>query len=153
MNATLTHSFKYLICYFIIHTAIFTAHSALLHLLLGQSMREYSSFGLAQFEMFKLLLASTDLDANEMMNNSIFLIVFYSFYIFVYVVLAGIFLAIINDGYLFVMANYDSSPELEYSVFWRSMKSSANVKFSADNNKKFDLDNLNNKKEDSISQK
>lgn len=118
MSATLAHSFDYLVCYFLVHTLVFTAHSELLRRLFGQNMPEYSSFVLAQLELFKLLLASANINEHALANSAAYQCIFYSFFLLVYVVMTGIFLAIVNHAYSHVTRTYDSRPELEYVLLW-----------------------------------
>lgn len=119
MNATLSHSCNYLLCYFVIYFGAYIAHSELLRRLFGQTLQGYNSFALSQFTLFKILLASIEFDSIQ--NSSYkYQLIFYSFYFLVYVVLAGVFLAIINDSYSFVLENYEKRPELDYFGCFRS---------------------------------
>ena len=124
MSATLSHSMSYTASYFLIFAGVYTAHSELLRRLFGQNEREYSSFALAQFSLFKLLLASANFDFDSMSNKRAHQLIFYSFYVLVYIVFSGVFLAIISDAYSYVMVTYEKRPELDYfEVFWSDRKS------------------------------
>lgn len=126
MSATLSHSMSYTASYFLIFAGVYTAHSELLRRLFGQNEREYSSFALAQFSLFKLLLASANFDFDSMSNKRAHQLIFYSFYVLVYIVFSGVFLAIISDAYSYVIASYEKRPELDYfEVFWSARKSNA----------------------------
>jgi hypothetical protein len=124
MNATLTSSFEYLICYLIIFASIYMTIGELMHRLFSQIIYACSTFFLSQFTVLKFLLAEVNM--TFMYKNSNYEIVFLLFYFFVFIILSGIFLGIINDSYVHVLRNYERKPELDYyDVFiktaWRNL--------------------------------
>jgi hypothetical protein len=112
MNATLTSSFEYLICYMFVFASTFVTFGELMHRLNGQKIYECSTFSLSQFTILKFLLAEVDM--RHMYENQSYEIVFLLFFFFVFIILSGIFLAIINESYVKVSKSYEKKPELDY---------------------------------------
>jgi hypothetical protein len=112
MNATLTRSFNYLFCYLIIFWCIFLTLGELMHRVFGQIISDHKSFIFSQFTLIKFLLA--DINASYLYNNDSYQIVFLLFFFLVFIILSSIFLAIVNDAYLYVIEKYDKKPELDY---------------------------------------
>lgn len=117
MNAAIAKSFNHLFSYLFIYAIVFLAHAELMHRLLGQMDKDYSSRILAQFTLFRMLLASVDFE--PIVESSSIQIIFFSFYFLVFIIFSGIFLAIISDSYSYVVENYEPRPELEYYLFFK----------------------------------
>jgi hypothetical protein len=118
MTATLCNSFHYLISYLLVCIAIFMSHSMILSRFFGQTNEEYSTFLLASFTLIRTLLGHINLHFFNANSSGFLRLIFFSYFFFVFVILLGIFLAIINESYSFVIENYENSPELNYFDFF-----------------------------------
>lgn len=117
MNATLTRSFGYLVCYFGFYAVVFVMHAELIRRLLGHELAAFSSVHGSLFSLFKLILPA--IDFLPIYDSYKLQWIFFSFYVMVYVFMAGIFLAIISDSYSYVLENHENLPELDYSVLFK----------------------------------
>ena len=118
MTATMCNSFSYLVSYLIVCITIFMFHSMILSRFFGQTNEEYSTCLLATFTLIRTLLGHINLNFFSVNTSGFLRMIFFSFFFFVFVILLGIFLGVINESYSFVIENYESSPELNYFEFF-----------------------------------
>jgi len=141
MIATLSNSFSYLISYMIVCLVIFMSHSMILSRFFGQTNEEYSTFSLASFTLIRTLLGHINLQFFSANTSGFLRMIFFSYFFFVFVILLGIFLAIINESYSFVIENFENSPELNYFDFFfkrfSNIKNKIQIKFLQKKKKNF----------------
>lgn len=118
MTATLSKSYNYLLSFLVVYIIIFLSHSLILSRFFGQTNKEYSTFLLSSFTLIRTLLANLNLQFFNDNNSVLLQLIFFSYFFFVFIILIGIFLAIINESYSLVLEQYEKKPELDYFDFF-----------------------------------
>ncbi|CAF0837481.1 unnamed protein product [Brachionus calyciflorus] len=107
MNAALSKASNHLISYLFIYTLVFCLHAELMHRLFGTTVGDYSTRIMAQFTMFRMLLAN--INFKFISENPDAQMIFFSFYSTVFIIFSG------NYYFFFLCGIFN---DREYKVFF-----------------------------------
>ncbi|NXK82629.1 PK2L2 protein, partial [Amazona guildingii] len=110
LSSTLSRCAKDIIGFAVIFFIVFFAYAQFGYLVFGSQVEEFSTFQKCVFTQFRLVLGEFEFENTEAVNRILGPIYFISFVFFVFFVLLNMFLAIINDTYSEVKADYDMMP-------------------------------------------
>uniref|UniRef100_A0A8D0KHC3 Polycystin 2 like 2, transient receptor potential cation channel n=1 Tax=Salvator merianae TaxID=96440 RepID=A0A8D0KHC3_SALMN len=124
LSSTLSRCAKDIIGFAIMFFIIFFAYAQLGYLVFGSQVDEFSTFQNCIFTQFRIVLGDFNFASIEHANRILGPIYFITFVFFVFFVLLNMFLAIINDTYSEVKADFSVIPsgEFEISDFIRQVK-------------------------------
>uniref|UniRef100_A0A8V0YUB0 Polycystin 2 like 2, transient receptor potential cation channel n=1 Tax=Gallus gallus TaxID=9031 RepID=A0A8V0YUB0_CHICK len=129
LSSTLSRCAKDIIGFAIMFFIIFIAYAQFSHLVFGPQVDDFSTFQNCIFSQFRIVLGDFNFESLEV--NSILGPIYYiSFVFFVFFVLLNMFLAIINDTYSEVKADFAVIPneELHIADLFRQSYNKALVK-------------------------
>ncbi|KAM4653652.1 polycystin-2-like protein 2 [Amazona ochrocephala] len=110
LSSTLSRCAKDIIGFAVMFFIVFFAYAQFGYLVFGSQVEEFSTFQKCVFTQFRLVLGEFEFENTEAVNRILGPIYFISFVFFVFFVLLNMFLAIINDTYSEVKADYDMMP-------------------------------------------
>ncbi|KFV44048.1 Polycystic kidney disease 2-like 2 protein, partial [Gavia stellata] len=116
LSSTLSRCAKDIIGFAIMFFIIFFAYAQLGHLVFGSQVEEFSTFQNCIFTQFRIVLGDFNFEAIEAANRILGPIYFITFVFFVFFVLLNMFLAIINDTYSEVKADFEVIPSQELQI-------------------------------------
>ncbi|GAB0195882.1 polycystic kidney disease 2-like 2 protein [Grus japonensis] len=116
LSFTLSRCAKDIIGFAIMFFIIFFAYAQLGYLVFGSQVEEFSSFQNCIFTQFRIVLGDFDFETVEAANRILGPIYFITFVFFVFFVLLNMFLAIINDTYSEVKADFEVIPSQELQI-------------------------------------
>ncbi|XP_074012233.1 polycystin-2-like protein 2 [Numenius arquata] len=121
LSSTLSRCAKDILGFAIMFFIVFFAYAQLGYLVFGLQVEEFSSFQNCIFTQFRIVLGDFNFQAIEDANRILGPIYFITFVFFVFFVLLNMFLAIINDTYSEVKADFQliSSEELQIRDLFR----------------------------------
>ncbi|NXK25723.1 PK2L2 protein, partial [Arenaria interpres] len=121
LSSTLSRCAKDILGFAIMFFIVFFAYAQLGYLVFGLQVEEFSSFQNCIFTQFRIVLGDFNFQAIEDANRILGPIYFITFVFFVFFVLLNVFLAIINDTYSEVKADFQliSSEELQIRDLFR----------------------------------
>ncbi|XP_029439906.1 polycystic kidney disease 2-like 2 protein [Rhinatrema bivittatum] len=129
LSSTLSRCAKDIIGFAIMFFIIFFSYAQLGFLLFGSQVDEFSSFANCIFTQFRIILGDFNFADIEQANRILGPLYFITFVFFVFFVLLNMFLAIINDTYSEVKADYSvRTNEFEISDLIRESYERALVK-------------------------
>uniref|UniRef100_A0A8C9FY55 Polycystin cation channel PKD1/PKD2 domain-containing protein n=1 Tax=Pavo cristatus TaxID=9049 RepID=A0A8C9FY55_PAVCR len=115
LSSTLSRCAKDIIGFAIMFFIIFFAYAQFSHLVFGSQVNDFSTFQNCIFSQFRIVLGDFNFESLEV--NSILGPIYYiSFVFFVFFVLLNMFLAIINDTYSEVKADFAVAPSQELHI-------------------------------------
>ncbi|NXJ13135.1 PK2L2 protein, partial [Odontophorus gujanensis] len=129
LSSTLSRCAKDIIGFAIMFFIIFFAYAQFSHLVFGSQVNDFSTFQNCIFSQFRIVLGDFNFENLEV--NSILGPIYYiSFVFFVFFILLNVFLAIINDTYSEVKADFARIPkqELHISDLFRQSYNKALIK-------------------------
>uniref|UniRef100_A0A8C4W090 Polycystin 2 like 2, transient receptor potential cation channel n=1 Tax=Gopherus evgoodei TaxID=1825980 RepID=A0A8C4W090_9SAUR len=109
LSSTLSRCAKDIIGFAIMFFIIFFAYAQLGYLVFGSQVDEFSTFQNCIFTQFRIVLGDFNFASIEQANRILGPIYFITFVFFVFFVLLNMFLAIINDTYSEVKADFGTS--------------------------------------------
>ncbi|XP_038627624.1 polycystic kidney disease 2-like 2 protein [Tachyglossus aculeatus] len=141
LSSTLSRCAKDIIGFAIMFFIIFFAYAQFGYLVFGSQVEEFSTFPNCIFTQFRIVLGDFNFVSIEQANRVLGPIYFITFVFFVFFVLLNMFLAIINDTYSEVKADFSviKSPDFEISDLIRQGYNKALVKLKL---KKTKIDDL-----------
>ncbi|XP_025957712.2 polycystin-2-like protein 2 [Dromaius novaehollandiae] len=141
LSSTLSRCAKDIIGFAIMFFIIFFAYAQLGYLVFGSQVDEFSTFQNCIFTQFRIVLGDFDFAPIEEANSILGPIYFITFVFCVFFVLLNMFLAIINDTYSEVKADFAVIPSQEFAVsdFIRQVFNKALVKLKL---KKSEIDKI-----------
>ncbi|XP_030360016.1 polycystic kidney disease 2-like 2 protein [Strigops habroptila] len=110
LSSTLSRCAKDIIGFAIMFFIVFFAYAQFGYLVFGSQVEEFSTFQKCIFTQFRIVLGDFDFEHTEAANRILGPIYFITFVFFVFFVLLNMFLAIINDTYSEVKADYEVMP-------------------------------------------
>ncbi|NXT54028.1 PK2L2 protein, partial [Pluvianellus socialis] len=115
LSSTLSRCAKDIIGFAVMFFIIFFAYAQFGYLVFGSQVEEFSSFQNCIFTQFRIVLGDFNFEAIEAANRILGPIYFITFVFFVFFILLNMFLAIINDTYSEVKADFEliTSEELQ----------------------------------------
>ncbi|XP_075571731.1 polycystin-2-like protein 2 [Pelecanus crispus] len=116
LSSTLSRCAKDIIGFAIMFFIIFFAYAQLGHLVFGSQVEEFSTFQNCIFTQFRIVLGDFNFEAIEAANRILGPIYFITFVFFVFFILLNMFLAIINDTYSQVKADFEVIPSQELQI-------------------------------------
>ncbi|NXO50278.1 PK2L2 protein, partial [Aramus guarauna] len=116
LSSTLSRCAKDIIGFAIMFFIIFFAYAQLGYLVFGSQVEEFSSFQNCIFTQFRIVLGDFNFETVEAANRILGPIYFITFVFFVFFVLLNMFLAIINDTYSEVKADFEVIPSQELQI-------------------------------------
>ncbi|XP_019390278.1 PREDICTED: polycystic kidney disease 2-like 2 protein [Crocodylus porosus] len=116
LSSTLSRCAKDIIGFAIMFFIIFFAYAQLGYLIFGSQVDEFSTFQNCIFTQFRIVLGDFNFAVIEEANRILGPIYFITFVFFVFFVLLNMFLAIINDTYTEVKADFSVIPSQEFDV-------------------------------------
>ncbi|NXG31775.1 PK2L2 protein, partial [Dromaius novaehollandiae] len=116
LSSTLSRCAKDIIGFAIMFFIIFFAYAQLGYLVFGSQVDEFSTFQNCIFTQFRIVLGDFDFAPIEEANSILGPIYFITFVFCVFFVLLNMFLAIINDTYSEVKADFAVIPSQEFAV-------------------------------------
>ncbi|NXP06043.1 PK2L2 protein, partial [Thinocorus orbignyianus] len=121
LSSTLSRCAKDILGFAIMFFIVFFAYAQLGYLVFGLQVEEFSSFPNCIFTQFRIVLGDFNFQAIEDANRILGPVYFITFVFFVFFVLLNMFLAIINDTYSEVKADFQliSSEELQIRELFR----------------------------------
>ncbi|KAM6380150.1 polycystin-2-like protein 2 [Pluvialis apricaria] len=130
LSSTLSRCAKEITGFAIMFFIIFFAYAQFGYLVFGSQVEEFSSFQNCIFTQFRIVLGDFNFEAIEAANRILGPIYFITFVFFVFFILLNMFLAIINDTYSEVKADFKliTSEELHIRDLFRQGCSKALVK-------------------------
>ncbi|OXB76222.1 UNVERIFIED_CONTAM: hypothetical protein H355_016800 [Colinus virginianus] len=115
LSSTLSRCAKDIIGFAIMFFIIFFAYAQFSHLVFGSQVDDFSTFQNCIFSQFRIVLGDFNFESLEV--NSILGPIYYiSFVFFVFFILLNVFLAIINDTYSEVKADFAAIPKQEFHI-------------------------------------
>ncbi|NWW85274.1 PK2L2 protein, partial [Rhynochetos jubatus] len=130
LSSTLSRCAKDIIGFAIMFFIIFFAYAQFGYLVFGSQVEDFSTFQNCLFTQFRIVLGDFNFETVEAANRILGPIYFMTFVFFVLFILLNMVLAIINDTYAEVKADFEviPSPELRIRDFFRESCSKALVK-------------------------
>ncbi|NWU55677.1 PK2L2 protein, partial [Dromas ardeola] len=130
LSSTLSRCAKDILGFAIMFFIIFFAYAQFAYLVFGSQVEEFSSFQNCIFTQFRIVLGDFNFEAIEAANRILGPVYFITFVFFVFFVLLNMFLAIINDTYSEVKADFQmiTSEELQIRDLFRQSCNKALVK-------------------------
>ncbi|KAF7249284.1 Polycystic kidney disease 2-like 2 protein [Varanus komodoensis] len=116
LSSTLSRCTKDIIGFAIMFFIIFFAYAQLGYLVFGSQVDEFSAFQNCIFTQFRIVLGDFNFASIEHANRILGPIYFITFVFFVFFVLLNMFLAIINDTYSEVKADFSVIPNREFEI-------------------------------------
>ncbi|XP_070595298.1 polycystin-2-like protein 2 isoform X2 [Erythrolamprus reginae] len=116
LSSTLSRCAKDIIGFAIMFFIIFFAYAQLGYLVFGSQVDEFSTFQNCIFTQFRIVLGDFNFADIEHANRILGPIYFITFVFFVFFVLLNMFLAIINDTYSEVKADFSVIPSREFEI-------------------------------------
>ncbi|XP_061473220.1 polycystin-2-like protein 2 isoform X2 [Rhineura floridana] len=116
LSSTLSRCAKDIIGFAIMFFIIFFAYAQLGYLVFGSQVDEFSTFQNCIFTQFRIVLGDFNFANIEHANRILGPIYFITFVFFVFFVLLNMFLAIINDTYSEVKADFSVIPSREFEI-------------------------------------
>ncbi|XP_060094308.1 polycystin-2-like protein 2 [Heteronotia binoei] len=116
LSSTLSRCAKDIIGFAIMFFIIFFAYAQLGYLVFGSQVDEFSTFQNCIFTQFRIVLGDFNFASIEQANRILGPIYFITFVFFVFFVLLNMFLAIINDTYSEVKADFSVIPSREFEI-------------------------------------
>ncbi|KAJ7316448.1 hypothetical protein JRQ81_002610 [Phrynocephalus forsythii] len=116
LSSTLSRCAKDIIGFAIMFFIIFFAYAQLGYLVFGSQVDEFSTFQNCIFTQFRIVLGDFNFASIEHANRILGPIYFITFVFFVFFVLLNMFLAIINDTYSEVKADFSVIPSREFEI-------------------------------------
>ncbi|XP_072846215.2 polycystin-2-like protein 2 isoform X2 [Pogona vitticeps] len=116
LSSTLSRCAKDIIGFAIMFFIIFFAYAQLGYLVFGSQVDEFSTFQNCIFTQFRIVLGDFNFASIEHANRILGPIYFITFVFFVFFVLLNMFLAIINDTYSEVKADFSVIPSREFDI-------------------------------------
>ncbi|NXJ45132.1 PK2L2 protein, partial [Spizaetus tyrannus] len=116
LSSTLSRCAKDIIGFAIMFFIIFFAYAQLGYLVFGSQVEEFSTFQNCIFTQFRIVLGDFNFETIEATNRILGPIYFITFVFFVFFVLLNMFLAIINDTYSEVKADFEVIPSQELQI-------------------------------------
>ncbi|XP_009639527.1 polycystic kidney disease 2-like 2 protein [Egretta garzetta] len=116
LSSTLSRCAKDIFGFAIMFFIIFFAYAQLGYLVFGSQVEEFSTFQNCIFTQFRIVLGDFDFETIEAANRILGPIYFITFVFFVFFVLLNMFLAIINDTYSEVKADFEVIPSEELQI-------------------------------------
>ncbi|XP_028573959.2 polycystin-2-like protein 2 isoform X1 [Podarcis muralis] len=116
LSSTLSRCAKDIIGFAIMFFIIFFAYAQLGYLVFGSQVDEFSTFQNCIFTQFRIVLGDFNFAEIEHANRILGPIYFITFVFFVFFVLLNMFLAIINDTYSEVKADFSVIPSREFEI-------------------------------------
>uniref|UniRef100_A0A8C3RTR0 Polycystin 2 like 2, transient receptor potential cation channel n=1 Tax=Chelydra serpentina TaxID=8475 RepID=A0A8C3RTR0_CHESE len=116
LSSTLSRCAKDIIGFAIMFFIIFFAYAQLGYLVFGSQVDEFSTFQNCIFTQFRIVLGDFNFASIEQANRILGPIYFITFVFFVFFVLLNMFLAIINDTYSEVKADFAVIPSKEFEI-------------------------------------
>ncbi|NXQ93711.1 PK2L2 protein, partial [Sagittarius serpentarius] len=116
LSSTLSRCAKDIIGFAIMFFIIFFAYAQLGYLVFGSQVEEFSTFQKCIFTQFRIVLGDFNFETIEAANRILGPIYFITFVFFVFFVLLNMFLAIINDTYSEVKADFEVIPSQEVQI-------------------------------------
>uniref|UniRef100_A0A8D0HCN8 Polycystin 2 like 2, transient receptor potential cation channel n=1 Tax=Sphenodon punctatus TaxID=8508 RepID=A0A8D0HCN8_SPHPU len=116
LSSTLSRCAKDIIGFAIMFFIIFFAYAQLGYLVFGSQVDEFSTFQNCIFTQFRIVLGDFNFATIEKANRILGPIYFITFVFFVFFVLLNMFLAIINDTYSEVKADFAVIPSQEFEI-------------------------------------
>ncbi|XP_051487608.1 polycystic kidney disease 2-like 2 protein isoform X1 [Apus apus] len=110
MSSTLSHCAKDIIGFSIMFFLVFFAYAQLGYLLFGSQVEEFSTFQNSIFTQFRMVLGDFNFATIEAVNRILGPLYFITFVFFVFFILLSMFLAIINNAYSEVKAEFKMMP-------------------------------------------
>ncbi|KAM9226579.1 polycystin-2-like protein 2 [Leptosomus discolor] len=130
LSSTLSHCAKDITGFAIMFFIIFFAYAQFGYLVFGSQVEEFSTFPNCIFTQFRIVLGDFDFETVTAANRILGPIYFTTFVFFVFFILLNMFLAIINDTYSQIKADFEVIPseELQLRHLFRQTCSEALVK-------------------------
>ncbi|NXF48059.1 PK2L2 protein, partial [Oceanites oceanicus] len=116
LSSTLSRCAKEIIGFAIMFFIIFFAYAQLGYLVFGSQVEEFSTFQNCIFTQFRIVLGDFNFETIEAANRILGPIYFITFVFFVFFILLNMFLAIINDTYSEVKADFEVMPSQELKI-------------------------------------
>ncbi|NXW40442.1 PK2L2 protein, partial [Nyctiprogne leucopyga] len=116
LSSTLSRCAKDIIGFAIMFFIIFFAYAQLGYLVFGSQVEEFSSFQNCIFTQFRIVLGDFNFETIEAASRILGPIYFITFVFFVFFILLNMFLAIINDTYSEVKADFEVMPSQELKL-------------------------------------
>ncbi|NXJ87642.1 PK2L2 protein, partial [Corythaixoides concolor] len=116
LSSTLSRCAKDIIGFAIMFFIVFFAYAQLGHLVFGSQVEEFSTFQNCIFTQFRIVLGDFNFETVEAADRILGPIYFITFVFFVFFVLLNMFLAIINDTYSEVKADFEVIPSQELQI-------------------------------------
>ncbi|NXJ74181.1 PK2L2 protein, partial [Trogon melanurus] len=116
LSCTLSRCAKDIIGFTIMFFIIFFAYAQLGYLVFGSQVEDFSTFQNCIFTQFRIILGDFDFEAIEAANRILGPIYFITFVFFVFFILLNMFLAILNDTYSAVKAEFEATPSQELEI-------------------------------------
>ncbi|XP_042310259.1 polycystic kidney disease 2-like 2 protein isoform X2 [Sceloporus undulatus] len=116
LSSTLSRCAKDIIGFAIMFFIIFFAYAQLGYLVFGSQVDEFSTFQNCIFTQFRIVLGDFNFASIEHANRILGPIYFITFVFFVFFVLLNMFLAIINDTYSEVKADFSVIPSRDFEI-------------------------------------
>ncbi|XP_050761052.1 polycystic kidney disease 2-like 2 protein [Gymnogyps californianus] len=116
LSSTLSRCAKDIIGFAIMFFIIFFAYAQLGYLVFGSQVEEFSTFQNCIFTQFRIVLGDFNFETTEAANRILGPIYFITFVFFVFFILLNMFLAIINDTYSEVKADFEVIPSQELQI-------------------------------------
>ncbi|NXT81357.1 PK2L2 protein, partial [Zapornia atra] len=116
LSSTLSRCAKDILGFAIMFFIIFFAYAQLGYLVFGAKVEEFSSLQNCIFTQFCIVLGDFNFEAIKTANRILGPIYFVTFVFFVFFILLNIFLAIINDTYSEVKADFEVTPSQELQI-------------------------------------
>ncbi|XP_010123541.1 PREDICTED: polycystic kidney disease 2-like 2 protein, partial [Chlamydotis macqueenii] len=116
LSSTLSRCAKDIIGFAIMFFIIFFAYAQLGYLVFGAQVEEFSSFQNCIFTQFRIILGDFNFETIEAADRILGPIYFITFVFFVFFILLNMFLAIINDTYSEVKADFKVMPSQELQI-------------------------------------
>ncbi|NXX81390.1 PK2L2 protein, partial [Urocolius indicus] len=116
LSSTLSRCAKNIIGFAVMFFTIFCAFAQLGYLVFGSQVEEFSTFQNCIFTQFRIVLGDFDFKTTEEANRILGPLYFITFVFFVFFILLNMFLAIINDTYSEVKADFEMIPSHELHI-------------------------------------
>ncbi|XP_004697068.1 polycystic kidney disease 2-like 2 protein isoform X1 [Echinops telfairi] len=127
LSSTLSRCIKDIVGFAIMFFIIFFAYAQLGYLVFGSQVEDFSTFQNAIFAQFRIVLGDFNFAGIQQANRILGPIYFITFIFFVFFVLLNMFLAIINDTYSEVKADYSIGRRPDFELGKMIKKSYINV--------------------------
>ncbi|NXI96187.1 PK2L2 protein, partial [Psophia crepitans] len=131
LSSTLSRCAKDIIGFSVMFFTVFFAYAQLGYLVFGSQVEDFSSFQNCIFTQFRIVLGDFNFETVEAANRILGPIYFITFVFFMFFILLNMFLAIINDTYSEVKADFEVIPsqKLQIRDLFRQSCNKALVKF------------------------